>query len=206
MNLGYLCKHSSILAAVAAGFVGFCPQTQANFITGEIEMTGVADLNSTTLLTATQDNANYGVVVAANTQMGAYATVPNGESVPTFNGFKFSGAAVSPLWQFAYNGWTYGFDLTSDHISSQSTSFLDIAGTGTLYITGSAGHLSPYTPTSGNWSFSITSATGKSPSFIFGFVSSDTSADPPVPDGGSAGILLSGTLVLIGGVRRIVRR
>jgi hypothetical protein len=93
------------------------------------------------------------------------------------------------LWSFtdATTGFTYTFDLISDTISSQSSFFLNLLGTGTLSITGAG---STYSPTSGSWSFTVSNPTGgPHADFNFTFANSQTGV-PSVPDGGATAMLL----------------
>jgi len=188
-------KKSLILGTIAA--VGLWSATQsanATLITGEINMSGLATLNSTSLATATADVSNTGVTVIVP-DTGSFSGLA-GTSVTTFNGFAFSGGSATPLWSFVSGGWTYSFNLGSDSIEQQNANFLSLIGSGTLNITGAG---SPYTPTLGTWSLQLTDATGgNSGSFQFGFTESNNS----VPDGGTTMVMLGGAFCVIGAIRR----
>ena len=84
---------------------------------------------------------------------------------------------------------------------TQTNFFLNLLGTGTLFITGPG---SPYDAagTSGAWSFTISNPTGTThDTFAFTFANSQTA----VPDSGSALALLGIALAGIEGVRRALR-
>src|SRR5271166_6732343 len=112
----------------------------------EIDLQGIATLNGT-LGTATKDTGNT-LVYAVEPLTGPYSVIPNETLISTFNPFAFTGASLSPLWNFTLNGITYNFDLANDSIVVQNSAALVISGVGTLGITG-------YAPTSGTWDFSI---------------------------------------------------
>ncbi len=183
------------IAILSAGICGLLIQAaQADPITGQINMGGTATLNSPSLGSATADLGNSAVVISG-TASGSYSGVPQGTSVPTFNGFAFTGASVSPLWSFTVGSWTYSFDLSSDHVVAQSDNFLALSGLGTLNITGTG---SPYVATPGEWTFQITDSQGSSTIDQFSFSGSNN----PVPDGAVTAELLGGTLLAVAMIRR----
>jgi hypothetical protein len=163
-------------------------------ITGQVTMGGTAMLNNMSLGSATAATAFSGVTVN-NPANGSYAGTAG--SAVTFNAFSWnpSSAPVSPLWSFISGGRTYQFNLTSLTVVSQSNSFLNIAGLGSLTIVGPGG----FDPTTGAWSFTISQAGGgPSADFQFGFQSSNNA----IPEGGSALALLGISLVCVEFVRR----
>jgi hypothetical protein len=184
----------ALMAAFAVVLLA-CSAAQAVPITGQVTMAGTATLNNMNLNLATAATAFTGVTVIAPAT-GSYATTAG--SAVTFNPFAWSpsSAPVSPLWSFVSGGRTYTFNLSSLSVVSQSSSFLNIAGIGSLTISG----VGPaFDPTTGAWSFSIVNpGGGASANFQFGFVSSNNA----LPEGGSALALLGISLVGIELLRR----
>ncbi len=196
-NTPYKPMKNSIKALMAAFAVALlaCTTAQAVPITGQVTMAGTATLNNTQLGSATAATAFSGVTVI-NPATGSYAATLG--SAVTFNPFSWnpSSAPVSPLWSFVSGGRTYTFNLGSLNIVSQSNSFLNIAGIGTLTISGTG---PTFDPTVGAWSFSIVNpGGGPSSNFQFGFVSSNNA----LPEGGSALALLGIGLVCVELIRR----
>jgi hypothetical protein len=155
----------------------FCGQVQAaSSIQGEIDFGGVVTFNTTSLATATEVDlwqplqngpSNFSRVLQRS---GDFAN-------PTFNINAGDSAAMAAPWIFnsgtvatplpgpATNAlWSIGgftFNLTSSTVVSQSATFLDITGVGT--ITGNGFNATP-----GTWSFTATQADGSSnPNFSF---------------------------------------
>ncbi len=193
-------SNNALLAALAVAVLAcgsFVPQAQAVPITGQVTMAGTATLNNMNLGSATAATSFSGVTVI-NPTTGSYAAPPTIGSSVNFNGFIFGGGGVTPLWSFSANGLLYRFNLVSSTIVSQSNSFLNISGIGSLTITGGT---SNFDPTTGAWSFSIVNpGGGASSNFQFGFVSSNNA----IPEGGSAFTLLGLSLIGIEFLRRKV--
>jgi hypothetical protein len=190
-------KKLILLAAAFASCAALCQQAQAIGITGSIDMSGTATLDSTSLGSATAATG-FSAVTVGGVPTGSFVGTL-GDSV-TWNPFGWNPPTtpVTPLWTFtdAGTGWTYTFDLGSVSVMSQSNTFLNLLGTGSLSITGAG---SPYTTTAGVWSFTISNPTGlPHANFAFTFANSQTS----VPDGGSAVALLGIALAGIEGARR----
>jgi len=166
-------------------------QANAVMITGQIDMNGKATLNSQNLAAATSASfSNVQVGPAAAT--GSFAVIPLGTAV-SYSAFTWNPITVPviPLWTLNSGG-TWSFDLNSMTVVAQTSSFLNITGTGVLTATG-------YDPTPGVWSFSITVAGGQSQAnFDFNFVSTTASA----PDGGLTMALMGFALVGVEGLRR----
>jgi hypothetical protein len=164
-------------------------------ITGSIDMSGTATLNSTFLGSATAATAFSGATVGGS-PTGTFAGT-FGASV-TWSGFSWpSNVLVAPLWTFVSGANTYSFDLASVSISSQTNSFLNLMGSGTLHVTG-------FDDTPGLWSFTISNPGGGAhPNFVFTFANSQTAAG--VPDGGMTVALLGIAFVGLEGLRRKLR-
>ena len=168
---------------------------QANTINGSIDIIGSAQLDNNNLGLA-KEVVSFGNNVQVNdfTQTGAFVGT-DGDSV-TMTPFAWnpSSTPVDPLWTFTQGAWTYSFDLASLTVVSQSSTFLNITGLGSLDITGTG---SPYTPTDGQWTFTI-SRSKTSDNFNFGFDSTTSS----VPDGGATVALLGSAMVGLSMLRR----
>lgn len=171
--------------------------TQAVAITGSVDMSGTAFLNSSFLGSATAATGFTGVTVGG-IPTGSYAGTA-GDSV-TWSAFSWpSATTVSPLWKFsdATTGYTYTFALNNVVVDSQSNTFLNLLGTGVLNITGPG---SAYEATGGSWSFTISNPTGgEHANFAFTFANSQTAT---IPDGGATIALLGMGLLGLGAIRR----
>jgi len=170
---------------------------QATPITGEVDMSGTVTLNNIFLGSASAATA-FSAVTVGGIPTGSFVGTA-GDSV-TWHAFSWPGGSASPLWSYTDvgTGDTYSFALSTDSIVSQSNTFLNLLGAGTLSISGPGG----YTPTTGTWSFTISNPDGSShANFAFTFANSQTS----VPDGGSTAAMLGLALSAIGLVVRKAR-
>ena len=170
---------------------------QATMINGVIDMSGSATLDSTLLGSATKATA-FSAVTVGGTSNGSF-TGTGGDAV-TWSAFGWnpSTTPVAPLWTFtdAGTGWTYSFELDNINVVSQDNFFLNLRGNGILSITGAG---SPYTDTTGTWSFTISeSSGGPHTDFKFTFANSQTA----IPDGGATIALLGVGLLGLGALRR----
>jgi hypothetical protein len=191
-------KNKWLILAGAVALTAFST-AQAIPITGQIAMSGSAMLDNTQLGLSTQAS------VFSNVRVGG---LPSGSFTGTFNdvvtwsAFTWVPAgSATPLWTFsdAGTGYTYTFNLASDTIIQRDNSFLNLLGTGTLFITGSG---SPYDVggTAGTWSFNISDTSGGSgANFVFTFANSQTAV---VPDGGATVMLLGAALSALGLFRK----
>lgn len=165
----------------------FYQQAQASPITGDITFGGVVTFNSTNLSLATQvDTWNLAIVLKDS---GSFGSIPVFSNVSLTAPWIFNpSTSTIPLWNVG--GFT--FDLTSSTIVSQSTTFLNITGVGTLSAAG-------FDTTPGKWSFTVSNA-GGTPSTTFGFQSDTKGA--AVPDGGATAALLGVALSGVEAFRR----
>ena len=154
--------------------------TASNPIIGSIDMNGTATLNSTLLGSATSVAFFTGVTVGGS-PTGTFAGT-FGSSV-TWKGFSWPSSVLVPtLWTFTFGTTTYSFDLANVSVSSQSNSFLNLMGSGTLHATG-------FDDTPGSWSFTISNpGGGPHANFDFTFANSQTATG--VPDGGTTVALM----------------
>jgi hypothetical protein len=174
--------------------VGMVIAAQAIPITGTIDMSGTATLNNTFLGSATAATAFTGATVGG-APTGTFAGT-FGSSV-TWSGFSWpSNVLVAPLWTFVFGANTYSFDLANVSVFSQSNSFLNLMGSGTLHVTG-------FDDTPGLWSFTISNPGGGAhANFMFTFANSQTGSG--VPDGGATVALLGIAFVGLEGLRRML--
>jgi hypothetical protein len=182
--------NKTVLTVVAVGLISggfFCQQAQATPITGDITFGGVVTFDSIHLNLAKQVSIWDLSIVTSDS--GSFSSIPILSNVTLTAPWIFNPSTPTiPLWQVG--GFT--FDLTSSTIVSQSTTFLNITGVGTISGTG-------FTTTPGSWSFTVSNADGKKHS-TFGF-QADTAANA-VPDGGATAALLGFALAGVEGLRR----
>jgi len=154
-------------------------------INGTINFDGEATTNTGSLATGTAFSSITNTYVDQNTMTGSYATVA-GLTAVVFSPFSFTSSSVTPLWTFTVgtgaSAVTYSFAATSIVINQQSSTFLNLSGTGIASITGDAN-------TAGTWSITDT---GNGPNFTFG------SGAAATPDSGTTALLMSLGLAAVG--------
>jgi hypothetical protein len=182
--------NKTILTMVAVGLLSgglLCQQAQATPITGDITFGGVVTFDSVHLNLAKEVKAWNLAIVTSDS--GSFSSIPILTNITMTAPWIFNpSTATIPLWQVG--GFT--FDLTSSTIVSQSTTFLNITGVGTLSKTG-------FTTTPGGWSFTVSNADGKKHT-TFGF-QADTASNA-VPEGGATAALFGLALAGVEGLRR----
>ena len=177
-------KNSFIkLLSVAAAALTLSSTAQAALITGTIDFSGTATLNTNVLQNATHVIANgFSNVTVSNTEAGSsLAAVANGTAV-TFTGaqYNFNGTGL-PIANF----WSVGgfsFQLTSSAVIVQLPGFLNVQGAGIMTGNG-------FEATTGTWFFT---SQGVSQNPQFSFSSTNTTN---APDGGSTAVLAGLALV-----------
>ena len=177
----------AILTVAFASFV-FCARTNGqNPILGTIDFVGVTTYDTTSLATATRVNLWNSSFVTKSTL--DFASVAPGTNVTMGTPWVFNsgtpavpmpGPSLSPLWNVG--GFT--FDLTSSSVVSQSSTFLNVTGFGTVSGNG-------FDNTPGTWSFTSSRANGQD-SQTFGF-QSNTAA---VPESGTVVLFATGGLLI----------
>jgi VPDSG-CTERM motif len=189
----------TILAVIAAGLVTTALSTheaQATPINGTIDFAGSVMFNSASLasvkrVTQWRDvsgNAGFSNVAA---RTGDFSGITLGTQAIMATPWKFNPSTPTPaLW--SVGGFT--FDLLSSTIVTQTATFLNITGIGTVSGNG-------FIPTTMTWAFTVQNAGGSHQFFSF----SANSATQGVPDGGSAVALLGIALAGIGFIRRKLR-
>jgi hypothetical protein len=175
-----LATFSILLAAVS-----FVPSLQSAPITGSIDFGGTVTFDTTSLATATRVNIWNSSFVLQDS--GDFSSIAPGTSVTMAAPWIFNPSTSTPsLW--SVDG--FKFDLTSCVIVSQSSTFLNISGVGTISATG-------FDPTPGTWSFTSSASRGQ-PQTTFGF-QTQTAA---VPEPGTLTLLAFGAGGLIASRRR----
>jgi hypothetical protein len=179
---------TGIVAAMVA-----VTSVQAVPINGTIAMGGELNLDSASLGTATSVTSWPLVYVVADSgsfgSIGAFTMVNMSSSPWVFS--PAPGQALTDLW----NVGGFQFDFQSDTVS-QSGSFLDITGTGTISGNG-------YDPTTFDWNLGLEQPTTTGPmEFTFSAAAGASAGGSPVPDGGFTVALLGLALAGVEGLRR----
>lgn len=189
-------KITGLCLAVAGFALGL--QAVPTTISGGISFSGTSSIDSTSFVTATRFTLFQDVTVGApSAQSGDYlgtsgATVT---LVPFIWDGPTASTPINPLWTFVSGGNTYSFDLSVLHKDFASPTGLLLSGLGTARISG-PGLEKLDTP--GLWNFSAQTQ-GLS---TFTFSSTTTVPPPGVPDGGTSVVLLGGSLLGLGLIRR----
>ena len=181
-----------VIGAASMLFAANCFQAVAAPVTGNIDFSGTATFDTTSLATATQvDIWNNPLVLSSS---GDFSSIASGTPVTMAQPWIFNPSTATPsLWSVG----GFHFDLLSSVIVTQTASFLNITGAGTISGNG-------FDATPGDWSFTSTSSRGGNQT-SFGFLA-DTAA---VPEPETIRFLLLGAGASFGGVyfrRRSVRR
>lgn len=175
----------SVLLATSS----FVSSIQARPITGSIDFGGVVTFDSTSLANATRVNLWNSSFVLQDS--GDFSSIAPGTNVTMAAPWIFNPSTNTPsLW--SVDG--FKFDLTSCVIVSQSATFLNITGVGTISPIGTGTGLDP---TPGTWSFTASDSNGQ-PQATFGF-QTQTAA---VPEPGTLTLLAVGAGGLISSRRR----
>lgn len=183
----------TFLAVLTIGLLSCClfsSGAQAAPVQGDIDFNGVVTFDTMSLAAATRVNVwNNSFVIQDSGDFGSIAQFTNVTMTAPwiFNsgtpGSPLPGPITDPLWQVG--GFT--FHLASSMVTSQTTTFLDVEGVGT--ITGNG-----FDPTPGIWNFTSSVADGGMHA-TFGFQSTTAA----VPEASSAGLFGMGLLGLVGG-------
>lgn len=173
-------KTLTLLGALAT----ISASVMAGSITGSIGLNGSYTVDTGNVDTATAFTSFTNVEVGTAT--GDFAGLSGTAVVQNTFGFNPSTTPLT-LWSFSVGATTYSFDLASLSIASQGDGFLNLKGTGTLFLTGE-------TPTTASWKLTATQAGA---AFEFGDVQT-----AQVPDGGATAMLLGVGLLGLGALRR----
>jgi len=166
----------SILVAI----LPFAPKTDAGPITGSIDFAGVVTFDTMSLATATQVQTWNSSFVLQDS--GDFSSIAPGTNVTMAAPWIFNPSTATPsLWSVA----GFKFDLMSSVIVSQTSTFLNITGLGTISGNG-------FDPTPGTWSFTSSDANG-SPQSTFGFQTQTTA----VPEPSTLALLGAGVAALV---------
>ena len=168
-------------------FVGGTDAVRAQYIIGDIQFYFRATMDTGDFTTATAFTSIFGVngpstvpqLVGAGEQTGDFAAVPAGTPV-VFQTFSFApSSSVIPLWSFTAGSTIYSFEANSVTVAYHSAIFLDIAGTGTMSITG-------FMDADCTWDLAGANDGTGQPSFVFDLVPGAV----PVPEPSTAALLL----------------
>jgi hypothetical protein len=167
-------------------------------ITGAISFSGTSTMDTTSFVTATRFTSFQNVFVGASSALSGDYVGTSGATVtmaPFIWDPPTASTPINPLWSFVSGGNTYSFDLSVMHEDFASPTGLLLSGLGIAHITGPG---LEKLDTFGQWNFSA--QTLGLATFTF---SSTTSLPPPaVPDGGSSVVLMGGSLLGLGLIRR----
>ena len=148
------------------------PSLRARPITGSIDFGGVVTFDSTSLANATRVNTWNSSFVLQDS--GDFSNISAGTNVTMAAPWIFNPSTNTPsLWSVG----GFKFDLTSCVIVSQSSTFLNITGLGTVSPIGTGTGLDP---TPGTWSFTASDSSG-SPQATFGFQTQTAAQAVPEP-------------------------
>lgn len=184
------CKWLKIGAAVAA-VVGLTGMAQADQINGDITFTGGVQLNTGSSGTATavvgwQDT----VVESSDGDLGSIAA---GTAVTFKSPWFFVSGPVIGLW--SVGGYTFDLNLSSIQFQGGSPASVSVTGVGTLSGNG-------FDATTFSWAFTTQDPGAGSP-LVFSFSAAAGSiSGGSVPDGGTTAMLLGGSLLGLGLLKR----
>ena len=171
----------------AAFTVLFSASAQGAPVQGTIDFGGVVTFDTMSLATAARVNTWNSAFVLQDS--GNFSGIAPGTNSTMAAPWIFNPSTATPaLWNVG--GFT--FDLSSSTIVSQSSTFLDIRGVGT--ITGNG-----FDPTPGTWSFSASRGDGGTAS-NFGFQAQAAA----IPEASTVAFLVFGVLLVV--TRRALRR
>ena len=183
---GSLHRGLAVCAMMALSAILLAAPAQSAPVQGSIDFGGVVTFDTMSLATATRVNIWNSSFVLQDS--GNFSSIAPGTNSTMAAPWIFSPSTATPsLW--SVGGFT--FDLSSSTIISQSSTFLDIRGVGTISGNG-------FDPTPGTWSFSASRGDGGNAS-NFGFQAQSAA----IPEASTVALLAVGS-VLIG--RRWWRR
>ena len=183
---GSLRRGLAVCAMMALSAILLASPAQSAPIQGSIDFGGVVTFDTMSLATATRVNVWNSSFVLQDS--GNFSSIAPGTNSTMAAPWIFNPSTATPsLW--SVGGFT--FDLSSSTIISQSSTFLDIRGVGTISGNG-------FDPTPGTWSFSASRGDGGNAS-NFGFQAQSAA----IPEASTVALLAVGS-VLIG--RRWWRR
>ena len=167
----FLIAALSIFVAASA----FGPSLTAAPIQGTIDFGGTVTFDTMSLATATRVNVWNSSFVLQDS--GDFSSIAPGTHVTMAAPWIFNPSTATPsLWSVG----GFKFDLTSSVIVSQSATFLNITGLGTITAAG-------FDPTPGTFSFTASDSSGQAEA-TFGFQAQSTA----VPEPSTISLLLMG--------------
>ncbi|HEU6449245.1 MAG TPA: hypothetical protein VFV23_12490 [Verrucomicrobiae bacterium] len=174
------------IGAAVAAVVGLTGMAQADQINGDITFTGGAQLNTGSSGTATGVLQWQDTVVESSD--GDLSGITPGTAVAFHSPWFFSGGQLG-LW--SVGGFTYDLNLSSIKFQGGTPAGLVVTGQGTL-------NGNDYDPTPFSWAFTVQDPGAGNP-LVFSFSAAAGSiSSGSVPDGGTTVMLLGGSLLAIG--------
>ncbi len=169
----------TLLVVLALACAFFTSRAQARLVIGDIDFSGVVTFDTMSLATAKQ-------VSNWNT---SFVSRDTGD----FSGISFGTHSVMSAWAFNPSTptpslWTVGgftFDLSNSVVASQSATFLNVSGVGSISGNG-------FDPTPGLWSFTSSNSNGNNSS-TFSFQSNTVA----VPENGSLALFTLGLSLIV---------
>jgi PEP-CTERM motif len=163
----------------------FAPALKAAPITGSIDFAGVVTFDTMSLATATRVNTWNSSFVLQDS--GDFSSIAAGTNVTMAAPWIFNPSTNTPsLWSVG----GFKFDLASSVIVSQSATFLNITGFGTISGNG-------FDPTPGTFSFTASDSNGQNQT-TFGFQAQSTA----VPEPSTVALLGAGISSLVASRKR----
>jgi hypothetical protein len=177
---GSLISRFALVALCGCAFIA--REGNAALIQGKIDFGGIVTYDTTSLATAKQvtqwqpfqgGQSNFSMVLQTT---GDFSSISAGTlaamAAPwTFNSGTLATPAPGPATNSLWSVGNFTFDLMSSTVVSQSSTFLDVTGTGT--ISGNS-----FSPTPGTWSFTSTRSDGGTSS-TFGFQAQSAAVPEP---------------------------
>jgi hypothetical protein len=152
--------------SILLALVCFAPALKAAPITGSIDFAGVVTFDTMSLATATRVNVWNSSFVLQDS--GDFSSIAAGTNVTMAAPWIFNPSTNTPsLWSVG----GFKFDLASSVIVSQSATFLNVTGFGTLSGNG-------FDPTPGTFSFTASDSSGQNQT-TFGFQAQSTAVPEP---------------------------
>lgn len=175
------------IGAVVAAVVGLTGMAQASQINGDITFTGGVQLNTGSSGTATAVVAWQDTSVESSS--GDLASIAPGTAVTFKSPWFFVSGPVVGLW--SVGGYTFDLNFSTIQFQGGSPASVSVTGQGTLSGNG-------YDPTTFTWAFT-TQDPGAGQPLVFSFSAAAGSvAGGSVPDGGTTVMLLGGSLLGLG--------
>ena len=176
---GSLISRFALVALCSCAFIA--REGNAALIQGKIDFGGIVTYDTNSLATATKvtqwqpfqgGQSNFSMVLQTTGDFSSISAGTLAAMVPwTFNSGTPAMPAPGPQTNSLWSVGNFTFDLMSSTVVSQSSTFLDVTGTGT--ISGNS-----FSPTPGTWSFTSTRSDGGTRSTV-GFQAQSAAVPEP---------------------------